>query len=422
MKIAHISDTHLGRRFRSTRNGIINQEVRPLEDDFYNSWIKIVDEIIYSKNKPDLILHSGDFFDTPAGYDPSSPPEFARKVASDTFKKLLDAKIPIVIIDGNHGRYMEYRTSTISEYVASFENVSIFTHYNARDSIRDQKALFKDFNDLDLRIIAHPSIESKALSIVGKEIIYKKWIDIQNNSVKETSINVGIAHGMTLNSSLDPNFLVGNYHYIALGDDHHRKKISENTWYAGSTQYWNFDESKQEKGYLIVEVEKNKSYPKVFSKNIDIKRRMVNEEIRIDPKDTNSTIIKRIIDRLDENGLNIPYYYPSAARVKINVRGKRKHGSQYNLAEIETSLRQLTLNTNEYNVVEFLFTVPEYDNFNKSKNNFQYDTNFEYLLEDPHEEFKDYMTSFRKDHLKKNGLDPNKLSSFFAEALMENKK
>lgn len=83
MKIAHISDTHLGRRPKQTRSGIINQEIRPVEDDFYYAWIKFVEEIIdtSSSNKPDIILHCGDFFDTPAGYDPSPPPEYARKVA-----------------------------------------------------------------------------------------------------------------------------------------------------------------------------------------------------------------------------------------------------------------------------------------------------------------------------------------------------
>lgn len=66
LKIIHISDTHLGKRPKRTRPSIINQEIKPIEDDFYNVWKRFVDEIITDSNlKPDIILHSGDFFDTP---------------------------------------------------------------------------------------------------------------------------------------------------------------------------------------------------------------------------------------------------------------------------------------------------------------------------------------------------------------------
>ncbi|HET7390154.1 MAG TPA: hypothetical protein VFJ51_04965, partial [Nitrososphaeraceae archaeon] len=62
---------------------------RPIEDDFYSAWIKFVEQIIDTpnNNQPDVILHRGDFFDTPAGYDISPPPEYARKVAAMTFKQ-----------------------------------------------------------------------------------------------------------------------------------------------------------------------------------------------------------------------------------------------------------------------------------------------------------------------------------------------
>jgi DNA repair exonuclease SbcCD nuclease subunit len=136
LRIAHISDTHLGKRPRQTRPGIINQEIRPLEDDYYSAWMKFVNEAVDANggNRPDIILHCGDFFDTPSGYYPSPPPEYARKVAAMSFKQLDDAKIPLVIIDGNHGRYIEYRSSTLSVYPIVFDNVHLFTHYDARAS------------------------------------------------------------------------------------------------------------------------------------------------------------------------------------------------------------------------------------------------------------------------------------------------
>ena len=241
MKIAHISDTHLGRRPRQTRSGIVNQEVRPLEDDFYSAWIKFVNEIVdKARNRPDVILHCGDFFDTPAGYDPSPPPEYARKVAAMTFRQLYDANIPLIIIDGNHGRYMEYRSSTLSVFPVAFDNIHLFTHYDTRDSLRIQQPLFIDINNLNLRVITHPSIESRALSTLGMQPIYKNWIHLQNNSISPDLINIAMAHGMIENSTLHEDFLKGNYQYIALGDDHRMRKVTDRAWYSGSTELWNF--------------------------------------------------------------------------------------------------------------------------------------------------------------------------------------
>jgi DNA repair exonuclease SbcCD nuclease subunit len=143
LRIAHISDTHIGKRPRQTRPGIINQEIRPLEDDYYSAWMKFVNEAVDANggNRPDIILQVMIL---------ALPPEYARKVAAMSFKQLNDAKIPLVIIDGNHGRYVEYRSSTLSVYPIVFDNVHLFTHYGARDSLRTEKPLFKDFSDLNL--------------------------------------------------------------------------------------------------------------------------------------------------------------------------------------------------------------------------------------------------------------------------------
>ena len=58
MKIIHISDTHLGAAgfSRKLSPSGLNQR----EEDFCNSFIAAVDKII--QLKPDIVLHSGDFF------------------------------------------------------------------------------------------------------------------------------------------------------------------------------------------------------------------------------------------------------------------------------------------------------------------------------------------------------------------------
>ena len=128
-----------------------------------------------------------------------------------TFKQVYDAHIPLVIIDGNHGRYMEYRSSTLSVFPVAFDNIHLYTHYDTMDSLRTQKPQFKDFLDLNLRVITHPSIESRSLSTLAIEHIYKNWIQLQNSSINPDMINIAMAHGMIENSSLHPDFLKGNY-------------------------------------------------------------------------------------------------------------------------------------------------------------------------------------------------------------------
>ena len=420
MRIIHISDTHLGKRPKSTRSSLINQAITPLEDDFYNSWRQFVDEIINldKDEKPNIIIHSGDFFETPSGTDPSPPPEFARKVAAETFKKLYQKNIPIVIIDGNHGRYMQYRISPLTEYTILFNNVYLFTYFDIRESIRNRLPLFKDFPNLNLRIHAHPSIESTDLpQLLSK---YEDWISIQNNNINPNMINLGLAHGMIENHTLHSSFLMGNYDYIGLGDNHKMHQVNDNAWYAGSTELWSFGEESYQKGYLMIDIDDSFSKPKikVTPKFLPQQRKIVHDYVEVFSDDTNFMIIDRIKNVFEKNGLNVPYNYQTAARVKITMRGNRSYGSFFNINEISSYLNRITLNSNEYNIVEFILEIPKYYDDNIIKQIGQQDNVFiEYLIEDPEKEFKKYITSTRKDDLKKHNLDSDMLGKLFFESL-----
>ena len=419
MRIIHISDTHLGKRPKRTRSSIINQEIKPLEDDFYNSWRRFIDEIINldKDEKPDIIIHSGDFFETPSGTDPSPPPEFARKVAAETFKKLYQNNIPIVIIDGNHGRYMQYRISPLTEYTILFNNVYLFTYFDIRDSIRNQQPLFKDFPNLNLRIHAHPSIESNDLpQLLSK---YEDWISLQNNNIDPNMINVGLAHGMIENQTLHSNFLMGNYDYIGLGDNHKMQQVNDNAWYAGSTELWSFSEESYQKGYLMIDINDSfsKSKIRVIPKLLPQQRKIVQADVEIFSDDTNFMVIDRIKRIFEKNGLNISYNYQTAARVRIIIRGNRSYGSLFNINEISSYLNRITLNSNEYNIVEFILETPKYHDDNIMKQIRQDNIFIEYLIEDPEKEFKKYITSTRKDDLKKHNLDSDMLGKLFFESL-----
>ncbi len=309
VRIAHISDTHLGKRPKRVRRGIINSEIRPLEDDFYLAWMKFVNQITHSNRKPDIILHCGDFFDTPSGNDSSPPPEYARTIAAKTFKQIHDAKIPVVIIDGNHGHYMEYNNSTLSEYAYLFDNIHLFTHYDIRKALKEKQPLFCDFPELELRILAHPVVPARSLNTLELYSLYEKWISIQNNNLVSNMKNVFIAHGMMSNYTLHPNIFSGKYNYIALGDDHKVHKVTDTAWYSGSSQMCSFSEWNDKKGYLIAEINGNSDNVNVTFNKLESGRKIVNKSVRIFPEDTSSMVIARVKSVLDSHNLNIHYDY-----------------------------------------------------------------------------------------------------------------
>ena len=133
-------------------------------------------------------------------------------------------------------------------------------------------------------------------------------------------INIAMAHGMIENSSLHPDFLKGNYDYIALGDDHKMHKVTDHAWYSGSTELCSFDEFNTEKGYLMIDVEHGKAYPKVTPKKIQSSRKVVCEKIEIFTQDTNSEIIRKVKNVLDSHGLNVKYEYSTAAQSKTHFK------------------------------------------------------------------------------------------------------
>lgn len=419
VRIAHISDTHLGKRPKRVRRGIINSEIRPLEDDFYLAWMKFVNQITHSNRKPDIILHCGDFFDTPSGNDSSPPPEYARTIAAKTFKQIHDAKIPVVIIDGNHGHYMEYNNSTLSEYAYLFDNIHLFTHYDIRKALKEKQPLFCDFPELELRILAHPVVSARSLNTLELYSLYEKWISIQNNNLVSNMKNVFIAHGMMSNYTLHPNIFNGKYNYIALGDDHKVHKVTETAWYSGSSQMCSFSEWNDKKGYLIAEINGNSDNVNVTFNKLESERKIVNKSVRIFPEDTSSMVIARVKSVLDSHNLNIHYDYSTAARVRIILEGSKTYGSSFNVAEIESYLNRLTLDSDEYNIVEFILDRPDSQE-QLQLNEIETMSSIEYLIDNAEIEFKDYISSVRDLQLKKENLDPNLLAKIFVQTLKGN--
>ena len=110
-------------------------------------------------------------------------------------------------------------------------------------------------------------------------------------------------------------------------------RVTDHAWYSGSTELWSFSEFNTEKGYLMIDVEHGKAYPKVTPKKIQSSRKVVCEKIEIFTQDTNSEIIRKVKNVLDSHGLNVKYEYSTAARVKLILKGEKTYGSLSILAK-----------------------------------------------------------------------------------------
>jgi len=84
MRIAHISDTHLGYR---------QYNLDERENDFYEAFNEAVDKAI--EERADVLIHSGDLFDSP------TPPIKALFVFKNALAKI-DGRIKIYTVLGDH--------------------------------------------------------------------------------------------------------------------------------------------------------------------------------------------------------------------------------------------------------------------------------------------------------------------------------
>ncbi|MHA1215775.1 MAG: metallophosphoesterase, partial [Candidatus Thorarchaeota archaeon] len=114
-RIAHVSDTHLGFSPREgVKQNVWGEEMRSrlLENDFYERFAEVFDRIAAMDPPVDLVVHSGDLYDSPWDKNPSQPPVVAQETAIAVLQKFTARTgVPVLIIEGNHGLY---RTRDVS--------------------------------------------------------------------------------------------------------------------------------------------------------------------------------------------------------------------------------------------------------------------------------------------------------------------
>ena len=412
-RIAHISDTHLGTRpGRGVKHNVWGVELRTrlLENDFYERFAEVFDLIANLDPPVDLVVHSGDLYNSPWEGNPQQPPIMAQETTISTLKNFIESTgIPVLILEGNHGIYRSLRVSLLDSLKLAVPNLQIATQQDLRQALNDQAPLIRSFEKLD--VFCFPFMERNVLESAGILVDYTDWITtFQKPDSKKPS--VAVAHGMDLDGSLYSEMFSMGYDYIALGHDHHQRKHAKNAWYAGSPERWRFDEIRHEKGFLIVDIEDDGDVT-ITPKHLEYLRPVYNEQMSIEDDDSIESVIGRIEDWFGENGIKADWDPKTAARVRLVFDRTSLHVSSLDLGLELENLRMKALSQNSgYNLVQFVWMIKQ--TTTKHEDTAYPEIESEYLIENPEEDFRAYLETLNIDEK----YDESILTRIAVKALM----
>jgi len=235
MKIFHVSDTHLG--YQNYRKVSADTGLNQREQDIYSSFTEFVK--IALKEKPDLIVHAGDLFDS------VRPSNRAIAFALSELLRLSDSGIPVIIISGNH------ETPRLKETGSIFR---VFEHISGIYPVYKENLEFIPLNIDGEDVVVH------ALPHIGSEEHFRS--EFEKMKPRKKKINIAVLHGSLV--GLDLGYLTGEfneirissrilaagYDYVALGHFHDYTVIERNCAYSGSTERFSFTEAGKPKGFV----------------------------------------------------------------------------------------------------------------------------------------------------------------------------
>jgi DNA repair protein SbcD/Mre11 len=244
LRVAHLSDTHLGYRALFKTDPITGRNQRLL--DIEHAYEDAVSDIL--TRNVDLVIHSGDVFHH------TRPSWTALRCFIRQTRRLEDAGLPIIVIGGNHDT-PRLRTSVSAYSVLELvlPRTTFVTGYS-----EEFPALDEEFNS---HIVAVPH---------GKLVDHLPPDTQPVAGKRNIMITHGLVPGMNLRGHREPGeeevsdeLLDAKFDYIALGHYHVWSKQRHNAWYAGSTERMGFGDENVEPGYLIVQLGEPSDPPEV---------------------------------------------------------------------------------------------------------------------------------------------------------------
>ncbi len=274
IKVLHLSDIHLGSGFS---HGKINPEtgINTRLEDFVNTLRICVDRAI--QEPVDIVLFGGDAFPD------ATPPPYVHEAFASQFRRLADAQIPAVLLVGNHDQHSQgsggaslsiYRTLVVPGFIVGD---TINTHCLATRSGEIQIITLPWLNRSTL--LTRPETEGLAQAQVNEMLIKKlqpvlegeiRGLDPQLPTILLAHLmadraNLGaekflaVGKGFTIPMSM---LIRPEFDYVALGHVHKHQNLNPSNdppvVYPGSIERVDFSEEKEDKGYILLEIEPGK--------------------------------------------------------------------------------------------------------------------------------------------------------------------
>lgn len=272
IKILHLSDIHMGSSFSHGRINPVTGINTRLED-FVNTLSKCIDRAI--AEPVDLVLFGGDAFPD------ATPAPYIQEAFAGQFRRLMDAKIPTVLLVGNHDQHSQgnggaslciYRTLRVPGFIVGD---TIETHHIETKNGAVQVITLPWLTRSTL--LTRPETEGMGLEEVN-ELLIERLEPVLEAEIRRLDPEVPtilLAHLMADRATLGAErFLaVGKgftipisilarpcFDYVALGHVHRHQNLNPSNnppiIYPGSIERVDFSEEKEDKGYIIIELEK----------------------------------------------------------------------------------------------------------------------------------------------------------------------
>lgn len=275
IKILHVSDIHMG---SGLSHGKTNPEtgLNTRLEDFTRTLGRCMDRAI--SEPVDLVIFGGDAFPD------ATPPPFVKEAFARQFSRLVEAQIPTVLLVGNHDQHSQgqggaslgiYRTLGVPGFIVGDRlelhriqtrngPVQVITlPWLTRSTLmaRSETEGFSldDVNKLladRLRVAIEGEI--RRLDSEVPTILLAHLMADRANLGAERFLAVGKGFNIPLSMLTRPCF-----DYVALGHVHKHQNLNKSNdppvIYPGSIERVDFSEEKEDKGFVLVELERGKA-------------------------------------------------------------------------------------------------------------------------------------------------------------------
>ncbi|OPY51112.1 MAG: DNA double-strand break repair protein Mre11 [Methanosaeta sp. PtaU1.Bin112] len=236
MKIIHLADSHLG---FSSYSRLDEHGRNRIEEMVYSGFEQAIEKIV--DLRPDAVVHAGDVFHH---VRPKIKPLV---VFQRGLMRLMKEDIPVIIISGNHDAPKSFSSTSPFRLFDNLPGVHIAQRYQY------ERIETGDHSFHCIPFCLEPQdylTEFGKIERTGRDVLVMHGLVESLRNKKMRSVG---------EHELADSFLKSDFDYIALGHYHGQAQLSKNAWYSGSLEYFNFGESQDEKGMLLVDLESGRA-------------------------------------------------------------------------------------------------------------------------------------------------------------------